>query len=139
MTDRNGSTPKLLSKGQLGWPMASPDGRSILVMIDNKQELLTIGDDRPKEIPGVTAEDFLIAWSADPKYVFTQSPTPDGRKLEKLDLETGKREVWQIWKVKDPVGLLPSNSPVAITPDGSKMVFGHRQQFSTLYKTAMLK
>ncbi len=139
MTDRNAATPRLLSTSPLGWPMISPDGRSILVLIGNKQELLSIGEDHPKEIPGVTADDFLMAWSNDPKFVYTISTMGAGYKIDRLNLETGKRDLWQAWKPKDPVGFVPANSPPAITPDGSKMIFAHRQQLSTLCQTDMLK
>jgi hypothetical protein len=139
VTDRNGAAPKLISKDDFRWPLVSPDGRSTIVIHDGKPELLTIGDSAPKEIPGVTAEDFVIAWSDDPKIVYLGGRNGATRQIDKLNLETGKREVWQVSKPKDLVGLVPPGVPPAITPDGSKMMFGQRKQLSTLYRSDNLK
>jgi hypothetical protein len=67
------------------------------------------------------AEDFVIANGAT-------------RQIEKVNLDTGKRGLWRVWKPKDPAGLAPPTVPPAITPDGSKMILGQRKQLSTLYK-----
>jgi hypothetical protein len=56
-----------------------------------------------------------------------------------MNLETGKRELWQVSMAKDPVGLVPPSVPPAITPDGSKMMFAQRKQLSTLYRSDTLK
>jgi hypothetical protein len=55
-----------------------------------------------------------------------------------VNLDTGKRELWQVWKPKDPALLAPPTVP-AIMPDGSKMMFGQRKQLSTLYRIDNLK
>jgi eukaryotic-like serine/threonine-protein kinase len=135
VTDRNGAVPKLITKDGFRWPLVSPDGRSTIIIHDEKQELLIIGESAPKEIPGVTAEDFVIAWSTDPKLVYVQAIDGATRQINKLNLETGKRETWQVWKPKDPAGLAPPTVPPAITPDGSKMMFAQRKQLSTLYRS----
>jgi Tol biopolymer transport system component len=138
-TDRNGSTPKLVTKDPFQWPIVSPDGRSTIVIHDGKPEWLTIGASSPKVIPGVSADDFVIAWSADPKYVYTQTPSTTGLQIDRLNLDTGKREIWQVWKAKDPVGLMPWTTPAAITPDGIRMIFTQKKQLSTLSKSDTLK
>jgi Tol biopolymer transport system component/tRNA A-37 threonylcarbamoyl transferase component Bud32 len=139
VTDRNGTPPKLVSSGLFNWPIVSPYGRSIIVIHDGKPALLTIGESAPKPIPGVTADDFLIAWSSDPQVVYAVARVPGGRRIDKMNLETGKRELWQVSMAKDPVGLVPPSVPPAITPDGSKMMFAQRKQLSTLYRSDTLK
>jgi tRNA A-37 threonylcarbamoyl transferase component Bud32/Tol biopolymer transport system component len=138
-TDRTGATPKLVSKYEWQWPLVSPDGQSTIVVNEGKPELLTIGESTPKAIPGVGADDFVMAWSADPRYVYTQTASLAERRIDRLDLGTGKREVWQVWKAKDPVGSVPASTPAAITPDGSRMVFTQRKQLSTLYRSETLR
>jgi Tol biopolymer transport system component len=139
ITDRSGATPRLVTKEGWRWPTVSPDGRSMIVMHEGKPALLTFGESTPKAIPGVSADDYLMAWSTDPKYVYTQTPSSTGLRIDRLNLETGKRELWQELKVKDPVGLMPWNTPAAITPDGSRIVFTQRKQLSTLYRSESLK
>lgn len=139
VTDRSGAAPKLITKDGFRWPLASPDGRSTIIIHSGKPELLTIGESAPKEIPGVTADDFVIAWSDDPRIVYVARRNGTTREIEKLNLDTGRREWWQVWIPKDPAGLAPPNVPPAITPDGSKMVFSQRKQLSTLYRSDNLK
>jgi eukaryotic-like serine/threonine-protein kinase len=139
VTDRNGAAPKLITKDDFRWPLVSPDGRSTIITHNGKPQLLTIGESAPKEIPGVTAEDFVIAWSDDPKIVYVARTNGTARQIEKLNLDTGRRELWQVWKPQDPAGLAPPTVPPAITPDGSKMVFSQRKQLSTLYRSDNLK
>jgi Tol biopolymer transport system component/tRNA A-37 threonylcarbamoyl transferase component Bud32 len=139
MTDRNGSAPTLITKDSFGWPVVSPDGLFTVIIHGGKLELLRIGDNSPREIPGLAPEESVIAWSNDPKVVFVSKRNPTVREIDKLNVETGKREVWQVWKPKDPSGLAAPTVPPAITPDGSKMMFSQRRQISTLYRTDSLK
>jgi eukaryotic-like serine/threonine-protein kinase len=139
MTDRSGATPRKISKYSARSPVASSDGKSVIVVKDGKPQLQVIGEDEPREIPGVTEEDFIIAWTDDPKVVYVHTRKGVTRVIEKLHLDTGKREPWQIWNPTDPVGVLPPSVPPAITPDGSKMMFSQRRQLSTLYRSDNLK
>jgi len=139
MTDRSGSTPKKISKYSARSPVASSDGKSVIVLKDRKPQLQVIGEDEPHEIPGVTADDHIIAWTDDPKVVYVHTLRGVTRVIEKLHLDSGKREAWQTWNPTDPIGLLPPSVPPAITPDGSKMMFTQRRQLSTLYRSDNLK
>jgi eukaryotic-like serine/threonine-protein kinase len=139
MTDRSGTKPKLLTKDSFLWPVVSPDGRTIIVLHDGQPALLTIGETTPRPIPGLKPDELISAWTTDPKVVYIEVRGPEGRQIDKLNLETHQRQVWQVWKVKDPVGLLPATVPAAITPDGSKMIFSYHKQFATLYRTSTMK
>jgi tRNA A-37 threonylcarbamoyl transferase component Bud32 len=139
MTDRSGAKPKLITKDSFFWPVVSADGRSIIVLHNDKPALLTIGEGTPKPIPELKPDELISAWTSDPKVVFVERRTEAGREIDKMNLDTGKRELWQVYKVKDPVGLTPASVPASVTPDGSKMVFGYRKAFSTLYRSDTLK
>ncbi len=139
VTDRSGATPKLVSKYGVIWPLASPDGNSVIISKDGKAQLQRIGDAEPRAIPGITASDLVIAWSGDPKVVYVQAVNGLTREIYKLDLDTGKRQLWQVWSPKDPTGVVVATVPVAITPDGSKMIFSQHRQLSTLYSSSNLK
>jgi eukaryotic-like serine/threonine-protein kinase len=139
VTDRSGATPKLVSKYDVLWPLASPDGNSVIVFKEGKPQMQKIGDAEAHEIPGIVAGDLVIAWSDDPKVVFVQTLNGVTRQIYKLDLETGKRQLWQTWSPKDPSGVIIPAVPTAITPDGSKMIFSQHRQLSTLYSSANLR
>jgi Tol biopolymer transport system component len=95
ITDRSGAPPKFVTKEDWQRPMVSPDGRLTIVIYGGKPALLTFGESTPKAIPEAMKDDFLMAWTTDPKYVYTQTASATGLRIDRLDLETGKRELWQ--------------------------------------------
>lgn len=139
VTDRSGAPPKLASTFPINWPVASPDGRSIIVQKDGKPALQVVGEPEAREIPGISANEAVIAWSDDPRVIYVMDFKALNRQIDKLNLDTGKRQPWQVWAPKDPSGVLPPSVPTAITPDGSKMMFTQRRQLSTLYRSENLK
>jgi eukaryotic-like serine/threonine-protein kinase len=139
VTDRSGAPPKFASTYPLGWPTASPDGRSIIVKKGGKYAVQVIGEPEAREIPGLGEDEFVMAWSDDPRVIYVMSFKGLTRQIDKLNLDTGKRQLWQVWTPKDPSGVLQPTVPTAITPDGSKMMFTQRRQLSTLYRSENLK
>jgi Tol biopolymer transport system component len=89
-------------------------------------------------IQGLNVE-FPIGWAADGKHVFVQSPNATGITIYKMDLDSGAREVWQVVKPKDQIGLRPMSVPSSITPDGRWIVFTYRTQVGQLYRSDSLK
>ncbi|WP_410964930.1 hypothetical protein, partial [Salmonella sp. SAL04286] len=62
-----------------------------------------------------------------------------GVSISKLDVETGKRELWQVIRPKEQVGLRPMADPTAITPDGRWMVFAYGTELGQLYRSDTLR
>ncbi len=139
ITDVNGSTPKQLSPGVVPWGAAAPDGKSFIVLQNGAWVIRSISDGSTKPIHGIQPAEFSIGWAADPKHVFVQAPSPTGLAIYKVDIESGKRELWRAVSPKDQVGLRPMNVPTAITPDGRWMAFTYRLQLGQLYRSDTLK
>ena len=77
-----------------------------------------------KPVPGLQPDETPIAWASEPDHIFNQVGTDAGLTIYKIDLNSGRRELWQRLQPKDPVGLRPMSSrPTAITPDGRWMVY----------------
>ena len=138
LTDVDGSTPKQLSPGAPPWGAVAPDEQSFIVDQNGGFVLRPMSDGSSKPIPGIQAEEFPIGW-ADSKHVFVQATIATGLRIYKVDVVSGRRELWQTITPKDATGLRPMNTPTAITPDGRWMAFGCRTQLGQLYRSDTLK
>ena len=98
----------------------------------------SISDGSSKPIPGIQDGEDPIGW-ADSKHVFVQAKIATGLNIYKIDLESGRRELWQTITPKDAVGLRPMVTPIAITADGRWMAFGYRTQLGQLYRSDTLR
>jgi hypothetical protein len=92
-----------------------------------------------KLIPGLLKDESVISWATDTQHVFLQASTSTGLNIYKLDLNSGRRELWQAIVPKDQVGLRPLKNEIAITPDGRWMSYAYRNQLSQLYRTDNLR
>jgi hypothetical protein len=140
LTDVNGAPLKLVGSDRVPPAGLGPDGHSFLAF-DNSawvmRSILASNVERP--VTGIQGDEFPIAWASDGKHVFIQAPGPTGVSIYKLDLDSGRRELWQTVKPKDQVGLRPMVSPVAVTPDGRWMSFIFKTQLGQLYRSDTLK
>jgi len=140
MTDTNGSTPKLVASGILSWLVGpSPDGQTFLIPQNGAWVIGNLADTTTKPVPGLQSADVPIGWTSDSKHVFTQVPNLTGITIYKVDVNSGQREVWQVVKPKEQIGLRPMTVPVAITPDGRWMAFAYRTDIGHLYRSDTLK
>lgn len=98
----------------------------------------SISEGTSKPIPGILGAEEPIGW-ADSKHVFVQTVIASGLDIYKVDVESGRRELWQTITPKDAVGLRPMNVPIGITADGRWMAFGYRTQLGQLYRSDTLK
>jgi len=140
ITDRNGSVPKLVGPCDGNSDIrVAPDGQSFFLHDQGRWMVRPIGTASNRPIPRLQSDEFPIAWTSDSKHVFTQTPTPDGLAINNIDLNSGQRELWQIIKPKDQVGLNPMITPIAITPDGRWMAYHYGTQLGQLYRSDNLK
>ena len=139
MTDRNGSTPKQVSAGNAPFAGVAPDGDSVVLFKDKAMVIGSVAGKAPRPIPGMTSDELVAGWASDSKHLFVQEVTAMGANIYKVDVESGKRELWQALTPKDSVGLQPMNFPAAITQDGRWMVFIHRNYLGQLYSSDTMK
>jgi hypothetical protein len=138
LTDVDGSTPKQLSTGDFSWRAVAPDQQSFIASTNGTFVVHSISDASSKPIPGIQPEESPIGW-ADSNHLFVQTETATRLTISKLDIESGKRELWQTITPKDATGLRPMRTPTGITPDGRWMAFGCRTQLGQLYRSDTLK
>ncbi len=139
VTDVSGATPKMVSSGFTVWAGASPDGKSIYTMQNGDWVVKSLTDGSSKPIPGVHNPEYPISFAADSKYLYTQSPNETGLTIYKVNADTGAREVWQVIKPKEQIGLAPISLPTGITPDGKWIAFTYGTDLGQLYRSDTLK
>src|ERR1700733_6915869 len=140
LTDVNGSTPKLLFPGT-EFCLVAPDGQSVLVFDNGAWFVRSVEGNNSKKITGMQpwSVEFPIGWAADGKHVFIQAPSETGITIYKMDLDSGAREVWQVIKPKDQIGLRKMATPSSMTLDGRWIVFTYKTQVGQLYRSDSLK
>jgi hypothetical protein len=57
----------------------------------------------------------------------------------RIDVVTGRRDVWRETEYADPPGLLPGELRVVMSADGRSYVYGHLRSLSDLYVADGLK
>jgi len=139
LTDVNGAPPKLVGPDRVPPSGVGPDGQSFFIHLNETWLLRSISSKDERSVAGIGADEFPVAWSADTKHVFVQHSAPNEVSLYLLDIDSGRRELWQTVKPKDQVGLRPMVTPVSMTPDGRWIAFTYKTQLGQLYRSDTLK
>lgn len=135
ISDRNGSPLKQLSKGGSTFGSPAPDGNSVILLENKAMVIRNLSNDTVKPWPFVQFSESVLGWTTDSKHLFVQGVIPDGADIYKIDVDTGRRELWQKLTPKDTVGMQPMTFPSAITSDGRWMVYIHRNYLGQLYRS----
>jgi Tol biopolymer transport system component len=114
-----------------GFP--SPDGRQILVRERaGSLQLYPVEGGPPRPVPGATSDDTVIRWTPDGRSVLLASVWDVPARVEKLDLSTGRRELFKTLGPADLTGVLQI-APIAISDDGKSHAYSCRRMTSHLF------
>jgi len=118
----------------------SPDGKLVAaISAEHKLVLYSLESDLPpRPVSGATPSDVLIGWHSENRmlYVFQRGELPT--KIYRLDVETGRRELWKELIPADMTGV--TNRPqIKITPDGKSYAYSYYRNLSQLYLIEGLK
>ncbi len=119
--------------------LLSADGKSLVTQTAEGPALTPLEGGPSHPIPGVKSEDRPLRLTADGRSLFFRS---DARKFParvfRLDVATGRREVWKELMPGDPAGITLL-SPAAISEDGKTVLFIYARSLSDLYLAEGLK
>jgi len=129
--------PLTTRKGAEFWNLISPDGRYALQGIGTSdgepgQFLITdlsTGQSHPAPLD---AADMPAGWAVDGRHVFVAQVNADGAALFRVDLGTGRRELWKKIQPSDPSGVL-SIRLFFVTPSGDAYAYSAGRILSALY------
>jgi serine/threonine protein kinase/Tol biopolymer transport system component len=137
--DASGGPPRAITPEGTGVVGRSPDGKLLLAVDGNGQWLLMPtegGDMRP--VPHASDFDRFAGWAADGRSVYMHSAREIPARVYKVDLETGKRQLFRELMPADSAGLVLID-PIQITPDGKYYAYGSIRLLSDLYVVDGLK
>jgi Tol biopolymer transport system component len=117
--------------GQVGGGILSPDGKSVLTAgTDRKISVFDVDGGAPRLVPGAEGLD-IIRWCDDGRSVFVGSGSIKSYKVYRLDLSSGRRELWKEFSPTptNDIGVIE----VIPTPDGKTYVYGYTTFESDLF------
>ena len=117
----------------------SPDGRLVVVVgPDRRRYLYPLEGGEPTPLPGLASDETPAQWSADGRYLYAYRRRDVPAKVWKLEIATGKRELWKEVMPADGAGIA-TVAPVIPTPDGRAYVYSYFRTLSDLYVVEGLK
>ena len=117
----------------------SLDGKFIALFgPDQKLALYPIDGGEPQPVPGFRPEEFICQWSADGRSIFVEQPGPPPVKVYKMDIATGRRELWKEIAPADPAGVV-SVGLVRPSADENYYAYSYVRVLSSLFLVQGLK
>jgi len=135
-----GKARPITPEGVVG-TLLSPDSRFVVARgQDQKPALYPVEGGPARPIEGLDPNDQLLRWSDDQRFLYVSHfrPLSLTAKVYRVEVSTGRRELWKELTVPDPTGISGVRAG-AMTSDGKTFVFGYRQHLSDLYAVDGLK
>ncbi len=123
--------------------LVSPEGKRLAVYgPDGARYIYLVEGGKPASISGLVPGDTLIQWSADGRSLFVRGPEDPPVRVFRVDLASGRRQLWKELTPSDPVGNVGVSADqrgVLVTPDGKFFVYTYWTALSTLFLAEGLK
>ena len=114
----------------------SPDGTRILGRTPEAFALYAVDGGSVQRVPFLEARDIALRFAAGGQAVFLRNL--EGTRIDRLDLASGKRELWKEIHPSDPAGLRGIGG-TRITPDGKSIAYATFRTVSELFLVEGLK
>src|SRR5262249_48881869 len=113
--------------------------RYLVVPKPGKLYLRPIDGGEPRLIGVLEPAESPVRWSSDGQSLFLRHAEPGQPflKVYRVQVSTGRRELWRELKPPDPVGVLMQD--VSITPDGKSYAYSFQRDLADLYLMQGLK
>ena len=138
---KSGAARPVTAEGVTPVPYAqiiSPDGKSVLALgPDGSPGVYSTENGERKAIPGMEPGEQPIGWTADAASIYAYRPTVPARVF-RVELATGKRQLWKELTPADPVGVYFIRPP-HIAADGKSYAYNYGRILSDLYVADGLK
>ena len=117
----------------------SPDSQWVAgIGPDQKGYLYPVGGGEPRMINGLNPGEQPITFSSDGSSLYLYQPGELPAKVDRLDIQTGKRALWKQLMPSDPAGV-ENIGPILLTPDAKNCVYGYHRMLADLYLVEGLK
>jgi WD40 repeat protein len=113
--------------------LVTPDGRYVTAEgPDRIVALYSVDGGPPRSIAGILPDEEPIQWSRDEHSLYVRDSGHVPAKVHRLDLASGRRELWREIGPSDPTGV-DRVYKVFMTRDASTYVYTYRRLLSELY------
>jgi eukaryotic-like serine/threonine-protein kinase len=137
--DLGGGMPQPVTPEAVTGTLLTPDGLYLIAADEHNNKLLyPLAGGVPHAIAGLNAEDRIIRFSDDRRSLYVLENTDLPVKIYRLDLSTGRRELWKELNPSDPAGVREFKT-VLLTPDGKYYVYGLTRSVTSLYLAQIAK
>jgi len=117
----------------------SPDSQWVAgIGPDQKGYLYSVAGGEPRTINGLNPGEQPITFSSDGRSLYIYQPGELPARVDRLDLQTGKRTPWKQLMPSDPAGV-ENIGPILLTPDAKNCVYGYHRMLADLYLVEGLK
>jgi Tol biopolymer transport system component len=117
----------------------TPDGKAVAAIGgDRKAALFPVDGGSPRPLPGLLEGEFPLRFSPDGKWLFAWRRGDVPAHVARVEVETGKREIWKELLPADPAGV-ERISNVLVSPDGKYYVYCYARLLSDLFVVEGLK
>ena len=134
-----GGVPRAISpEGFRGYAGGiSPDGQVVTALGPRDGIFLyPVEGGEPRELPAFTEDDAPGGWTSDGRYLYVVGAGGRPRRVDRLEVATGRREPWKELTPDDPEG---SATAIRLTPDGRHYAYTYRRDASDLFLVDGLK
>ena len=117
----------------------SPDQKFATAVSGGRLSLIPLaGVGEPRVIANLDGGESVVRWSGDGKYIYLrQIDKPYSMKINRLEVSTGRKELWKQLQTPDPVGVRMID--LVMTPDGSSYAYSFQRDIVTLFLVNHLK
>jgi hypothetical protein len=98
-----------------------------------KLVLIPIEGGEPRPVPGALTWEAPVGWSQDGRFLYVfGSPIELPLKIHRIDLASGRRELWKEIQPRDPAAF-GGFTNITFTPDRTSYAYGMNRYLCTLY------
>jgi serine/threonine protein kinase/Tol biopolymer transport system component len=136
--DLQGGKPVSITREGTVATAISPDQKYATMVRAGKLTLTPIAGGEPREVAWVEAGQSVVRWSGDGQSLFLKKlEEPAFLKISRLDIATGRQQLWRELKTPDPVGV--NIREVMMTPDGASYAYSFVRDIATLFLVGGLR
>jgi eukaryotic-like serine/threonine-protein kinase len=120
----------------------SPDSRSFVYRANGQWLVQSLETGAAQPVPGLTAAEYVVRWSTDPKTIFVARPGDTEIAFYRVSVDSGKRELMQVLRPAAQVGLVPMRNgyfACDVDASGKTLVLSYETNVDALYTTSALK
>jgi Tol biopolymer transport system component len=119
-------------------PISKYGTRFVAGRPDGKAYIFPIAGGEPVPVPGFEPGEAAVGWTADDRFLYVQKRGGPAARIDRLDVATGRRELWKEILPADATGVVRVSS-VFLSPDGSFYTYAYSRVLSNLYLVEGLK